>query len=66
MQKVVALMAEFKVGEFDEGHKVLHPKPTKLLVSDDVQEELKRASYWNFEELFEGFDVDICHQMARS
>lgn len=59
-------MTEFKVGRGDRGHKDLHLELTKLLVSDDVEEVLKKVGHWNFLELFEGYDVEVCHQMENN
>lgn len=66
MQKVITLMIDFKEGGVDGGHNGLQPKLAKLLMSDDVWEELKRASYQEFLDLFNGYDVEIYHQMVRS
>lgn len=66
MQKAIVLMADFKSGGVEEGYKDLRPESAKLIVSEDVQEELKKAEYWEFLEMFEGYDIEIWHQMARS
>jgi len=47
-------------------HKDLCPEPLKLLVSDDVKECLQKAGYWDFLNLFEGFDLEVTNQLAWS
>lgn len=47
MHVVLALMAD-NSAEVLEEHKDLRPEPSKLLLSEDVEVELKKAEYWNF------------------
>lgn len=45
MEKALMVMEKGRVGGYDGGHKDLCPKPSKLLVSDDVQEVLENVDY---------------------
>lgn len=56
-------MIEGRVSEVEGEHKDLCLEPTKLLVSDDVQEVLSNIGYWNLLEVFDRFDVVVSHQV---
>lgn len=66
MQQAIILMVEGRMGGIESGHRDLRPELAKLIVSDDVKAMLANARYVEFLELFEGFAVNVAHQMASS
>ena len=47
-------------------NKDLRLESSRLLVSEDVEMELKKSRYQEFLKKFEGYAMGVCHQMAKS
>lgn len=54
------------MGGLDEGYKYLLPKPSKLLISEEVNMVMVSAGYLSFMEIFYGYDVNVSHQIINS
>lgn len=65
MHVVLMLMVYGSLKGLEE-HKDMRLELSRLLVSEDVEVELRKSRYWEFLKKFEGYNMGVCHQMAKS